>query len=140
MEYLVTVLAYLAVFGSAAAIAGVLAVAVYFVTKKHVQKFWCYFGCVVAVLLVMASVSQKPAILYSDACTQMLTKQQEQSIRDVCGGAYSVRMPFIPVMVRVTEVQDDYTAWTEFYYPVGTREMELSGVDGYNCTKNLFPW
>ena len=133
-----TVLSYLAVFGSAALLAGVLAVIVYFITKRRFSKFWVYFGCVVAVLVVFASTSQKPMIFYEKTCEQMLSEEQEDAIKAVSAGAYSTRCPFIPLMVRATEVREDYAAWTQYYFPFGTMEMELTGVDGYNCVKPLF--
>ena len=134
-----TVLSYLAVFGSAAILAGVLAVIVYFITKRRFSKFWVYFGCVVAVLVVFASTSQKPMIFYEKTCEQMLSEEQEDAIKAVSAGAYSTRCPFIPLMVRATEVREDYAAWTQYYFPFGTQEMELTGTDGYNCVKALFP-
>ena len=100
-----TVLSYLAVFGSAALLAGVLAVIVYFITKRRFSKFWVYFGCVVAVLVVFASTSQKPMIFYEKTCEQMLSEEQEDAIKAVSAGAYSTRCPFIPLMVRATEVR-----------------------------------
>ena len=133
-----TVLSYLAVFGSAALLAGVLAVIVYFITKRRFSKFWVYFGCVVAVLVVFASTSQKPMIFYEKTCEQMLSEEQEDAIKAVSAGAYSTRCPFIPLMVRATEVREDYAAWTQYYFPFGTMEMELTGADGYNCVKPLF--
>ena len=133
-----TVLSYLAVFGSAALLAGVLAVIVYFITKGRFSKFWVYFGCVVAVLVVFASTSQKPMIFYEKTCEQMLSEEQEDAIKAVSAGAYSTRCPFIPLMVRATEVREDYAAWTQYYFPFGTQEMELTGADGYNCVKPLF--
>ena len=133
-----TVLSYLAVFGSAALLAGVLAVIVYFITKRRFSKFWVYFGCVVAVLVVFASTSQKPMIFYEKPCEQMLSEEQEVAIKAVSAGAYSTRCPFIPLMVRATEVREDYAAWTQYYFPFGTMEMELPGADGYNCVKPLF--
>ena len=138
MEMFATVLSYLAVFGSAALLAGVLAVIVYFVTRRRFSKFWVFFGCVVAVLVIFASTSQKPMIFYEKTCEQMLSEEQEDAIKAVSAGAYSTRCPFIPVMVRATEVRDDYAAWTQYYFPFGTMEMELTGADGYNCTKPLF--
>ena len=134
-----TVLSYLAVFGSAAILAGVLAVIVYFITKRRFSKFWVYFGCVVAVLVVFASTRQKPMIFYEKTCEQMLSEEQEDAIKAVSAGAYSTRCPFIPLMVRDTEVREDYAAWTQYYFPFGTQEMELTGADGYNCVKALFP-
>ena len=133
-----TVLSYLAVFGSAALLAGVLAVIVYFITKRRFSKFWVYFGCVVAVLVVFASTSQKPMIFYEKTCEQMLSEEQEDAIKAVSAGAYSTRCPFIPLMVRATEVREDYAAWTQYYFPFGTQKMELTGTDGYNCVKPLF--
>ena len=133
-----TVLSYLAVFGSAALLAGVLAVIVYFITKRRFSKFWVYFGCVVAVLVVFASTSQKPMIFYEKTCEQMLSEEQEDAIKAVSAGAYSTRCPFIPLMVRATEVREDYAAWTQYYFPFCTQEMELTGADGYNCVKPLF--
>ena len=133
-----TVLSYLAVFGSAAILAGVLAVIVYFITKRRFSKLWVYFGCVVAVLVIFASTSQKPMIFYEKTCEQMLSEEQEDAIKAVSAGAYSTRCPFIPLMVRATEVREGYAAWTQYYFPFGTQEMELTGTDGYNCVKPLF--
>ena len=138
MELLMTVLCYLLVFGAAAVIAAVLAVVVYFVTRRRFSKFWVFFGCVVMVLVCFASLSQKPMIFYEKTCEQMLSEEQEDAIKAVAAGAYSTRCPFIPLMVRATEVREDYAAWTQYYFPFGTVEMELSGTDGYNCVKPLF--
>ena len=138
MELLMTVLCYILVFGAAAAVAAVLAVVVYFITKKRFSKFWVFFGCVVAVLVTFASLSQKPMIFYEKTCTQMLSEEQQDAIKAVAAGAYSTKVPFIPLMVRTTEVRDDYAAWTQYYFPFGTVEMERDGADGYNCVKPLF--
>ena len=138
MELLATVLSYLLVFGSAAAVAVVLAVVVYFVTKRRFSKFWVYFGCVVALLVTFASLSQKPMIFYEKTCDQMLSEEQQDAIKAVSAGAYSTKVPFIPLMVRTTEVRDDYAAWTQYYFPYGTMKMELHGTDGYNCVEPLF--
>ena len=139
MELFMIVLSYIVVFGSAAAVAGVLAVIVYYVSKKRLSKGWCYFGSVVAVLLILASLSQKPALLYSRDCAQRLSETQQTQVYSVSSGAYSKYMPFIPVAVRMEHVDEHYVAWTEFYFPCGTREMELSS-DGFNCRKYLLPW
>ena len=138
MELLMTVLCYLLVFGAAAVIAALLAVVVYFVTKRRFSKFWVFFGCMVMVLVCFASLSQKPMIFYEKTCTQTLSSEQQDAIKAVAAGAYSTKAPFIPLMVRATEVRDDYAAWTQYYFPYGTVEMELEGTDGYNCVKPLF--
>ncbi len=139
MEILMTVLAYLVVFGAASALAVVPGIIAYFVSGKRMSKLWSYFVGVVVVLSVLASFSQKPVLLYRQECTQFVTQEQDDLIRSVSSGAYSVRMPLIPLVVYMDDVQDDYIAWTEYYFPGGTREMEYS-KDGFNCTKQLLPW
>ena len=140
MEIFITVLGYVAVFGSAAILALIPGLLIYFLLRKSLGKWLSYFIGFVLVLCALLSVSQKPFLLYDDSCAQALTREQEDAVRSVCGGAYSTRMPLLPLVIHVDETGEDYTAWTEYYFPYGTREMELSGADGYNCTKNLFPW
>ena len=140
MEILISVLLCAAVIGGVLLLALVPAVIAYFVTKKSMGKGWSYFAGVVVVLLLLASVSQKPVLWYTQDCQQMVSEQQEDAIRSVNTGVYSLRVPFIPVLLMVDECRDDYAFWTAYYFPFGTQEMELSGGDGFNCVKQLFPW
>lgn len=140
MEYLVTVLAYLAVFGAAAILAVIPAVIAYFVSKKRLGLLWSYFVGVVATLSILGGLCWEPVMLYGEDCTRVLPKNQEYAVRAVSEGVYSQRVPLIPVAIRMEETQEEYVVWTTYYFPFGTEGMELSGVDGYNCTKNLFPW
>lgn len=140
MEIFVTVLAYLVVFGSAAVIAGLLAVAVWYGMKKRASKLWCCFGCLVAVLVILAGLSREPLLFYGRDCPQSLSAEQETAVRAVSAGVYSKRLPLVLVAIRTDYADEHYAAWTEFYFPCGTAEMELSGTDGYNCKKYLLPW
>jgi len=140
MELLITVLGYVAVFGSAAVIALIPGVIVYFLLRKSLGKWLSYFVGLVLVLCALLSVSRKPFLLYDRSCTQSLSQEQQEAVRAVCAGAYSTRMPLLPLAIHVDAAEDDYAAWTEYYFPYGTKKMELSGTDGYNCTKYLLPW
>jgi len=140
MEMLITVLGYIAVFGSAAVLGLIPGVIAYFLTKKSLGKWWSYFVGVVVVLCVLLSLSRKPILLYTQDCENSLTEVQEDAVRAVCAGPYSPQMPLLPMVIFVAQAEEDYAAWTEYYFPYGTREMELSGADGYNCTKYLLPW
>lgn len=140
MENVITVLIYIIVFGAAAVLALIPAVIAYFVSKKRLGLIWSYFVGVVATLSILGGLCWEPVMLYGDDCTRVLPQKEEYAVRAVSEGVYAQRAPFIPVAIRLEQTQEDYTAWTTYYFPFGTREMELSGVDGYNCTKNLFPW
>jgi len=141
MELLISVGMYILVFGAAALAAVVPGIIAYFVTGKRMGKGWSYFAGVVFVLLILASLSQKPVLWYTQECEEMVSQQQEEAIRSVSSGIFSARAPFIPVLVMVDACrQGEYALWKEYYFPFGTREMELSGSDGFNCTKYLFPW
>lgn len=139
MEILISTILYILVFGTAAVLAVLPAVAAYFLSPKRIGKGWSYFAGLVIVLCVLAGLSQKPILFYTRACTQNLSAQQEQQLRSVSGGAYSLRAPLVSVLILVEETGDDRMAWTEYYFPIGNRKLELSG-DGFNCTKYLFPW
>lgn len=141
MELLMSIGMYVLVFGGAAVLAVVPGLIAYLVTKKRMGKGWSYFAGVVFVLLILASLSQKPILWYTQSCEEMVSAEQEDAIRSVSSGIYSTRAPFIPMLVMVDECrQGDYARWKEYYFPFGTREMELSGTDGFNCVKHLFPW
>ena len=140
MEIFLTILFYIVVFGSAAVVAGLLAVAVWYILKKQMSKLWCYFGCLVAVLVMLAGLSREPLLFYGRDCPQSLSDKQEAAVRAVSSGVYSSRLPLVLVAIRTDYADEDYAAWTEFYFPCGTMEMELSGTDGYNCRKYLLPW
>ena len=140
MEIFITVLGYVAVFGSAAVVALIPGAIVYFLLRKSLGKWLSYFIGFVLVLCALLSVSRKPFLLYDQSCAQSLTQTQEDAVRSVCAGAYSTRMPLLPLVIRVNTTGESYAAWTEYYFPYGTREMELSGTDGFNCTKYLLPW
>lgn len=139
MEIFISTILYVPVFGTAAVLAVLPAVAAYFLSQKRIGKGWSYFAGLVIVLCVLAGLSQKPILFYTRACTQSLSAQQEQQLRSVSGGAYSLRAPLVSVLILVEETGDDRMAWTEYYFPIGNRKLELSG-DGFNCTKYLFPW
>ena len=140
MEYLISALIWLLVFGSAALLALIPAFFARVISKQKFSQGWSYFAGVVIVLCLLASISQKPMLFYSGDCTQSLSAEQEASVRSVSGGAYSLRAPLVSAVIIVEEVRDGYAAWTEYYFPVGNRKIELNDLDGFNCTKNLFPW
>jgi len=140
MELFLTILFYIVVFGSAAAVAGIVAAAVWFATKKRFGKLWCWFGCLVAVLVLLAGLSREPLLFYGRDCPRSLSDEQEAAVRAVSSGVYSKRLPLVLVAIRTDYVDEDYAAWTEVYFPCGTMEMELRGTDGYNCRKYLLPW
>lgn len=139
MEIFISILIYFLVFGAAALLALVPAVFARFVSRKKLSRGWSYFTGLVIVLCVLAGLSRKPMLFYTRDCAQNLTAEQEEQVRSVSGGAYSPHAPLVSVLIVVEETGDDYTSWTEFYFPFGKREIELTG-DGFNCTKNLFPW
>ncbi len=96
MEILLSIGMYILVFGAAAVVALIPGLIAYVVTKKRMGKGWSYFAGVVFVLLILASLSQKPVLWYTQTCEEMVSEEQEDAIRSVSSGIYSARAPFIP--------------------------------------------
>ena len=68
MELLMSAGMYVLLFGAVALVGVVPGLIAYFVTGKRMGKGWSYFAGVVFVLLILASLSQKPVLWYTQTC------------------------------------------------------------------------
>ena len=66
-----------------------------------------------------------------------LPTEFRNAIQSQAGGLYSRRLPLVPVVVTVEELQEEMVLYTIHYFPFGTVGMSYHPDDGYNMEKTL---
>ena len=88
---------------------------------------------ILAVVLALAFLSQKPVMTYKEEIPQ----EYKTAVESQAKGVYSSRLPLVPFYVSVERVENEKVFYTIHYLPFGTVGMSFSAVDGYNIEKEL---
>lgn len=94
-------------------------------------------GIVVALIVVVAAVlfglSQNPIV----SCNIEIPESYMEAAKEQAKGAYSKRLPLVPVYVSIEDYSEGVLYYTIHYFPLGTVEMSYREDGGYNIEKPL---
>ena len=88
---------------------------------------------IVVFMIVLFTFSKNPIVSNNIEIPEFYM----EAVKEQAEGAYSKRLPLIPIYVRIDSYAEEKLYYTIYYFPFGTVGMSYTREDGYNIEKSL---
>ena len=97
------------------------------------KRVWITTGLLLVLLAGLFILNQNPMVI----CRLDVPANYIEAAREQAKGLYSVKVPLVPVGVRIDRYSAPALYYTIYYFPVGSVKMSYTGGEGYNIERPL---